>query len=1340
MGSKKLLPPNKAPSKLSSVTRKNWNFTITWKNPKNCTSGTNKWEDIYVRVSIDTTLDTKPDIGKKKVTTKTKNKKGKIKKKKVKSTYALTEKNDKVKVFKLKASETKFNIHGNGFTGSMQGKKPSNTWLHRNNYKHGWVRYDNGSKQILTEKSGAPKIDSIIFEVQPWNSAVGKKKKPDGKGLVSGVPSVATSFFFDPPSFKGSHSINIGKKEDDHVSSVSVDYDTDQASRREIQAALWSIKVTFYYWDSNSKNYKSIEKDLYDPKVRVENGAKFERTKSIKPNDLIRGFNVPGHNYVLDLTPGEGLKIESTVTLYGVQGDTTSFATKNIAYPWPVQISKNGIDVSDSYMYIIRFETSTRGEDGIYNSEKYVLEMLRSYRPDGSDRWNNDQWLAAAKTEDSGWKEVYTVGPTEKAFCHNKQKARPEKYARTFYRIRSDNDAFDSIYSDPQMVPDFVQVPNPKDEKVKFLEAIATDDGKSIKITYGWRVTTNADGEANSDGTELSWSPDEYAWRSNQKPDTLNMLDDDFIDDEITVATLNDVEKRPAWAGDMYMGNVALMFDMPPRSNVRYFISWNKSSLITEAPGCIYITGTNAYREPIENTTGFFDWSNEEVSIVPTSIQVLPTITSNYEDEDHQVILGLVHLVCRTTETVSPLHIVWQQHEDSAWKTMTMVQPSNENEDESWQDWSWDSAADAVLASFHVNVQDNVASIQDQEPFGYPLTSDILLKGDKNLVDKIGTVYLRGLSEGTPYYLKLRRSLTEGLEETMFANTYSVYTGNTLDASDEVVALRPSSKPTNLTLIGPDAIAEGDDLSLTWTFESTGEQTEWMILYAKPYEDGDGSEDKDVDIMTESPLEEDSSSNKQGDEDYEDTAKMVFSNPMPLYHTVGNSAGVPYSNRDARGYAVIEYEDLENLIIDGKVYLAVRVQTTGAYVVSNILSIPVSKAPTLDVIDFPTEINNLPLTFDFRSSVGTLDVKLTIRAEASYLWKPDGPEPHVNGQVVYSVYLRSNDKLQWTEEQDEEETDVQETSYLASYTVGDLTNLHDMGRYTVEVEGIDSETGLSTTYNLPEGVEAQEYTFEVNWSHQADEPSERSYILKNPKGLGVDIYIRSTPNMVETDVCDVYRVTPDGAYLVLEGQPFDTMVTDMYAPFSNTAFTRYRLCTRTIDGDIAWRDIGYRLKETCIRLDWASSTGSAHRDFETGLSLPYNVRLSDSLEKNFEARLHMNGLYSGYWNSGIKRTASLSTDIIKVQNPEEKEKIRALGRYNGPVYVRTPDGCAYTANVSVKTIPYEYNSQIMAIQLDAVEIAMAEEFMIEKNEKILAEGETDTPPYLPDETEEPLEG
>ena len=310
-------------------------------------------------------------------------------------------------------------------------------------------------------------------------------------------------------------------------------------------------------------------------------------------------------------------------------------------------------------------------------------------------------------------------------------------------------------------------------------------------------------------------------------------------------------------------------------------------------------------------------------------------------------------------------------------------------------------------------------------------------------------------------------------------------------------------------------------------------------------------------------------------------------------------------------------------------------------------------------------------------------------------------------------------------------------NYIASYTIPDVLNLHDMGEYEVTIVGIDQETSLSTDYNKDENEDPLTYSFTVDWEHQAVEPSKRSYILKNPNGLGVDIYIKSAPGIIDTDVCDVYRVTPDGSYLVLEGQPFDTRVTDMFAPFSNTAFTRYRLCTRTLDGDIEWREIGYRLKETSLRFDWGTSFDDASSNNSTGLTLPYNVRISDSLDKNFESRLHMDGKYQGYWNSGIKRTASLSTDIIKVSDPEEKEKIRALGRYSGPVFVRTPDGCAYTANINVKTIPYEYNSLTMAIQIDATEIAMADEFMIARNkqERFTNNEEESEPEETPTENE-----
>ena len=90
----------------------------------------------------------------------------------------------------------------------------------------------------------------------------------------------------------------------------------------------------------------------------------------------------------------------------------------------------------------------------------------------------------------------------------------------------------------------------------------------------------------------------------------------------------------------------------------------------------------------------------------------------------------------------------------------------------------------------------------------------------------------------------------------------------------------------------------------------------------------------------------------------------------------------------------------------------------------------------------------------------------------------------------------------------------------------------------------------------------------------------------------------------------------------------------------------------------------------------------------------------------------MDGTRTGWWNEGVERKATLSTDIVKVGDPEQKERIKALAVYSGPVFVRTPNGCAYTANVDVTNYDTSYDSLVIPVSFSATEIDLTDEFRV----------------------------
>ena len=186
-----------------------------------------------------------------------------------------------------------------------------------------------------------------------------------------------------------------------------------------------------------------------------------------------------------------------------------------------------------------------------------------------------------------------------------------------------------------------------------------------------------------------------------------------------------------------------------------------------------------------------------------------------------------------------------------------------------------------------------------------------------------------------------------------------------------------------------------------------------------------------------------------------------------------------------------------------------------------------------------------------------------------------------------------------------------------------------------------------------------------------------------------------------TDVYDIYRLTGDGAQLIGEGFPLTFTAYDEYAPFGINVDLAYRVAIRTLDGDVEFADIEYVFEQKTLRFDW---TGGF-------LELPYNISIADSYKKDVELRQHMDGSVDGYWKQNITRTGKLSTDVIKLEQKTEIDMARALARYAGSVFVRTPEGTAYEADVQVSDMSAS-NKHMMAIAIDAQETGLTKEFAL----------------------------
>ena len=160
-------------------------------------------------------------------------------------------------------------------------------------------------------------------------------------------------------------------------------------------------------------------------------------------------------------------------------------------------------------------------------------------------------------------------------------------------------------------------------------------------------------------------------------------------------------------------------------------------------------------------------------------------------------------------------------------------------------------------------------------------------------------------------------------------------------------------------------------------------------------------------------------------------------------------------------------------------------------------------------------------------------------------------------------------------------------------------------------------------------------------------------------------------------------------------------VTDDRAPFTHDGSgLSYMVAHRTSDGDVCEsEDIEYSLASRALRLDWGKRF----------IELPYNLALSDAFEKDSEVRKHMDGTRQAYWNEGVTRKATLSTALIRFEDAQEQELLRDMLQYAGSVFVRTPDGLAFAADVQPGTIERSFDSGVVGVSLDAVEHDLTDE-------------------------------
>ena len=476
------------------------------------------------------------------------------------------------------------------------------------------------------------------------------------------------------------------------------------------------------------------------------------------------------------------------------------------------------------------------------------------------------------------------------------------------------------------------------------------------------------------------------------------------------------------------------------------------------------------------------------------------------------------------------------------------------------------------------------------------------------------TITIKGLKEGSKYFIKARRYLEADNEQfSAYSNTATVFT---------------SEAPEAIVAKADKYVAKGAPLAVYWNFAGNGIQTEWQI---------------------------------------------VDSNGTVIANGQGSAGGTQ-----------ISAERLEEVAVNNSITYTVQASTGSGFVVSEEHTLTIIEQPTLSVTA-PATLTAQPYSFTAVTN-NLCDLTMIVTSQGISGQFPEGILTQTSGDTIHSdVYAPV-----WTESNG---------TYTATVTLPDGLAFWNGGKYTLSVTATDRTTGLSSGTVTSETI--------VNWADPAVDPD--GAVTLTPidttdadgyHRLAVQLDLTPPEDCNEDDVYDIYRMDGDMVKLIGEGFPLTHTTADEYAPFGNAAL-KYRVALRTVDGDVSFADIEYTLPCDSLRFDWDGGS----------IEFPYNLAISDKYEKDVEFRQHMDGSVDGYWNPNITRTASLNTDVIILKQAREIELTRNLARYPGAVFVRTPNGNAYAADVQVTNMDSE-NKHITAIAIDATEVGMTQEFML----------------------------
>ena len=372
------------------------------------------------------------------------------------------------------------------------------------------------------------------------------------------------------------------------------------------------------------------------------------------------------------------------------------------------------------------------------------------------------------------------------------------------------------------------------------------------------------------------------------------------------------------------------------------------------------------------------------------------------------------------------------------------------------------------------------------------------------------------------------------------------------------------------------------------------------------------------------------------------------------------------AGEDASGYAVIDADVLSG--VDELVLYAVVTTGGGWKRSAEAVTVRIADAPTCSV-QVAQAVTALPFEIRTTAPVGTTVSLYAVSRGVTYA-EPTGTKVQYSGDIVWSGTATGGANVP---------------------TKPDGTSFVDRCTYEIRACATDETTGLKSDIAIATCVMA--------WDDAPGVPG--ATVAVDSDAMQASIAVTAPDGTADGDTCEVYRVTPDGAALIASGVKFGSKLVDRFAPFASAASDvsmAYRVCTRTGYGTCAWRDVAYGLVGESLRFDWDGKH----------LELPYSLGISEAFSKDFEGRKHMDGSIGGYWEKGVERKADVSTEIMRFESGEQEELIRDLARYAGAVFVRTPGGLAFDANVEVSKVEESCEKGVIGVSLDISEIDLTD--------------------------------